>query len=115
MLSEEGFTLGREHEVESLFAIANGYVGNRGSLAEGSPLSAPATFAAGIFNRMRKAGHAGVIRVARLDRRAPPWIEERPLSMEHGQILEHRRFWTWRMAFSGGVRYAQMKTADLRG
>src|ERR1043166_1393049 len=49
LLVDEGFTLTREHEIESLFAIANGYVGNRGSLAEGSPLSAPATFVAGIF------------------------------------------------------------------
>jgi kojibiose phosphorylase len=33
LLVDEGFTLAREHEVESLFAISNGYVGNRGSLA----------------------------------------------------------------------------------
>ena len=33
LLIDEGFTLAREHETESLFAIANGYVGNRGSLA----------------------------------------------------------------------------------
>ena len=31
LLLEEGFTLTREHEFESLFAISNGYVGNRGS------------------------------------------------------------------------------------
>jgi hypothetical protein len=43
LLVDEGFTLAREHETESLFAIGNGYVGNRGSLAEGSPLSSPAT------------------------------------------------------------------------
>jgi kojibiose phosphorylase len=41
-LVEEGFTLAREHEIESVLAIANGYAGNRGSLAEGSSLSAPA-------------------------------------------------------------------------
>lgn len=50
LLVEEGFTLAREHEIESLFAVSNGYVGTRGSLAEGSPLSAPATFVAGIFD-----------------------------------------------------------------
>jgi hypothetical protein len=46
VLVEEGFTLAHEHEVESLFAISNGYVGNRGSLAEGSPVSSPAAFVA---------------------------------------------------------------------
>ncbi len=50
ILVEEGFTLAREHELESLFAIGNGYVGSRGSLAEGSALSAPATFVAGVFD-----------------------------------------------------------------
>ncbi len=46
----EGFTPEREHDLESLFAIGNGYVGSRGSLAEGSALSAPATFVAGVFD-----------------------------------------------------------------
>ena len=50
ILVEEGFTLAREHEVELLFAIGNGYAGSRGSLAEGSALSAPATFVAGVFD-----------------------------------------------------------------
>jgi trehalose/maltose hydrolase-like predicted phosphorylase len=50
ILVEQGFTFGREHEVESLFAVGNGYLGSRGSLAEGSVLSAPATFVAGIFD-----------------------------------------------------------------
>lgn len=50
VLIEEGFTLTREHELESLFAIANGYAGSRGALADGSPLSAPATFVAGVFD-----------------------------------------------------------------
>ena len=42
--------LAREHELELLFAIGNGYAGSRGSLAEGSALSAPATFIAGIYD-----------------------------------------------------------------
>ena len=56
-LVEEGFNLAREHEVESLFTVANGYVGVRGSLGEGSPLSAPATFTAGVF----EAGFQGAV------------------------------------------------------
>ncbi len=50
ILVEQGFTLAREHEIESLFAIGNGYIGSRTSLAEGSALSAPATFVAGVFD-----------------------------------------------------------------
>ena len=50
VIVEEGFTLAREHEVESLFAIGNGYAGSRGSLGEGYALSAPATFVAGVYD-----------------------------------------------------------------
>ena len=50
ILVEEGFTVTREHELELLFAIGNGYAGSRSSLAEGSALSAPATFVAGVFD-----------------------------------------------------------------
>ena len=49
LLVEKGFDLAREHEVESLLAISNGYLGTRASLAEGSEFSAPATFVAGIY------------------------------------------------------------------
>lgn len=49
LMVEGEFEMVREHEIESLFAVGNGYVGTRGSLAEGSPLSAPATFVAGVF------------------------------------------------------------------
>ncbi len=92
LMVEEGFTLAREHEVESLFAIGNGYVGNRGSLAEGSLLSAPATFVAGVF--VVDPGQPGAVPALFV---LPDWtgvrawIEGQPLSMEQGQILTHRR------------------------
>ena len=89
LLVEEGFTLTREHEVESLFAIANGHVGNRGSLSEGSPLSAPATLVAGVFRQL-----PGVVPELMV---LPDWtavrisIDHQPLTIDHGEILEHRR------------------------
>ena len=49
LLVEEGFNLVREHEIESIFAVANGYIGTRASLEEGSRLSQPVTFVAGIY------------------------------------------------------------------
>jgi trehalose/maltose hydrolase-like predicted phosphorylase len=108
---DEGFTLAREHEVESLFAIGNGYVGHRGSLTEGSQLSAPATFVAGVFEQsdrpdsvpqlMTLADWAGV-RV---------WIDDHPLSMERGLVLEHRRILDWRR----GVLWREWRHQDPDG
>src|SRR5215469_14726007 len=91
LLVEEGFSLARDHEVASLFSIANGYFGNPGSRGEGCPLSAPATFVAGVFER--DAGPGAVPAVALL----PGWAETRGwvggelLCMAEGEILEHRR------------------------
>jgi len=53
LVVEEGFDVTREHEIESLLAIANGYVGVRGSVAEGSAVSRPATFLAGAFEQSK--------------------------------------------------------------
>jgi len=48
---EAELTPAREHEIESLFTVANGYLGTRGTLHEHLPLAQPATFIAGIFKR----------------------------------------------------------------
>jgi kojibiose phosphorylase len=91
LLVEEGFDLAREHEVESLFTVANGYMGTRGSLAEGTPLSAPATYVAGVFD---VAPHSNAIPELVL---APDWTRLRiivagnELTLESGVALEHRR------------------------
>ena len=91
LLIDEGFTFTREHEIESLFAIANGYVGNRGSLAEGSPLSAPATFVAGVFEQVNTPGSVPQLMVLPDWTGVRIWINHQPLSMQHGEVLEHRR------------------------
>src|SRR5438093_13667985 len=91
LLVEEGFTLAREHEVESLFAIANGYVGNRGCLAEGSALSAPATFIAGVFEHPQTPGTVPQLITLPDWAGVRIWISDEPLSIERGQVLEHRR------------------------
>lgn len=88
---EEGFNLAREHEVESLFTVANGYLGSRGSLAEGSPLSAPATFIAGIFAFPTTPGTVSGIA------RGPDWmalsgrLDGRELRVTPEDTLVHRR------------------------
>ena len=89
LLVEQGFTLAREHEVESLFAIGNGYVGSRGSLAEGSALSTPATFVAGVFDSEPGSvpGLASTTDWTRLS----ATIDGYPLRLDQGHNLEHRR------------------------
>ncbi len=91
LLVDEGFTLAREHEVESLFAIGNGYVGNRGSLAEGSALSAPATFVSGVFEFDQRPGAVPGLFVLPDWTGIRAWILGQPLSMEQGETLDHRR------------------------
>ncbi len=91
LLVDEGFTLAREHEIESLFAIANGYIGNRGSLAEGTPLSAPATFAAGVFEIEDQPYAVPGFLLLPDWTGVRAWVEGEPLSLDRGEILEHRR------------------------
>ena len=52
----------REREIESILAIANGYLGTRASIAEGGRFSHPSTFAAGMYTmdseaQMRELGY----------------------------------------------------------
>jgi trehalose/maltose hydrolase-like predicted phosphorylase len=91
LLVEEGGTLFREHEIESIFAIANGFIGTRASLEEGSKLSRPATFAAGVYvdgSALKPGPELAVL---------PDWprltiiVDGETLSMASGQVLEHRR------------------------
>src|SRR5512146_563716 len=110
-LVEEGFTLAREHEVESLFAIANGYVGNRGSLAEGSPLSAPATFVSGVFELDSRPYAVPGLFVLPDWTGVRAWIHGQPLSMEQGEILEHRRILDMRR----GLLWREWRHRNLDG
>jgi len=89
VLVEEGFTLAREHELESLFAIGNGYAGSRGSLAEGSALSSPATFLTGVFDS--EAGPVSGLAPTADWTRLSATIDGQPLRLDNGHNLEHRR------------------------
>jgi kojibiose phosphorylase len=89
VLVEEGFTLAREHELESLFAFGNGYAGSRGSLAEGSALSSPATFLAGVFDS--EAGPISGLAPTADWTRLSATIDGQPLRLDHGRSVEHRR------------------------
>jgi kojibiose phosphorylase len=108
---DEGFTLAREHEVESLFAIGNGYVGHRGSLTEGSQLSAPATFVAGVFEQSDRPGSVAQLMTLADWAGVRVWIDDHPLSMERGLVLEHRRILDWRR----GVLWREWRHQDPDG
>jgi kojibiose phosphorylase len=91
VLDQPGFDVAREHEIESLLAIANGFVGSRGSIAEWTAASRPATFLAGAFEH--SADLACVPELVIL----PDWgrlrvvVDGAPLSAENGAIVDHRR------------------------
>ena len=109
LLVEEGFTLVREHEIELIFAVANGYIGTRASLEEGSRLSQPATFAAGVYadDPASELGPALVV--------LPDWphleiaVDGDRLSMELGRVIEHRRMLDLRQ----GVLWREWRQQDF--
>ena len=89
LIVEDGFVLTREHEIESIFAISNGHLGSRASLAEGGPMSAPATFLAGLFD----ASLRPVPTLAELPdwSQLTPVIEGAPLNLRSGRLIAQRR------------------------
>jgi kojibiose phosphorylase len=109
IIVEAGFLLAREHELESLFAIANGYVGSRGSLAEGNALSTPATFVAGVYDS--GAGSVpGLVLVADWTRLSAT-IDGHPLRLDQGHNLEHRRILDMRQ----GILWREWRHQDGAG
>jgi hypothetical protein len=109
LLTEEGVRPAREREVESLFAIGNGYIGARASIAEGGRFSRPSIFAAGIYVADGELGP----RLAAL----PPWlhvevtVEGRRLSLDAGRVLAHRR----RLDLRQGVLWREWRQQDPSG
>lgn len=50
LLTIDGFDTALEPTIEAVCALVNGYSGTRAALEEGSPVSRPAAFVAGVFN-----------------------------------------------------------------
>lgn len=110
-LTEQGFTLPREHEIESLFAIANGYVGNRGSLAEGTRLSSPGTFVAGVFDLdARPQAVPGYLLLPDWTS-VQAWVEDSLLCLDRGEVLFHRRLLDMRR----GMLWREWRHRDPNG
>ena len=111
LLVEEGFAPVREHEIESIFAVANGYIGTRASLEEGSRVSQPVTFSAGIYADGPASELGPALAVL------PDWphleivVDGDRLSMESGRVIEHRRMLDLRQ----GVLWRDWRQQDSRG
>ena len=111
LVVEEGFELAREHEVESIFTVANGYSGTRGSVAEHNSLSRPATFLAGTFEAGE--GSPPALELMRL----PDWthlrilVEGAPLLLDSGAILEQRRI----LDLEHGILFRAWRHEDAAG
>jgi kojibiose phosphorylase len=110
ILVESPFVPSREHEIESLFAVANGHVGSRGSLDEGSPLSAPATYVAGVFEAAPGSTMPQLLAL-------PDWahleaaIDGKPMTMSEGEVLLHRRVLDMRQ----GILWREWRHRDEEG
>jgi trehalose/maltose hydrolase-like predicted phosphorylase len=109
LLIEDGVRAAREREVESLFALGNGYIGTRASIAKDGRFSRPSTFAAGLYV---PDGNLGP-RLAVL----PQWlhvevrVEGRRLSLDAGRVLAHRR----RLDLRQGVLWREWRQLDPSG
>jgi len=115
----KGFDPFREREVETWLTVANGETGTRGALEEGSAVSTPATFVAGVY------GDGTDDPPFRQPVPAPDWTGLRlmvggsALNLANGEIIEHDRvldmrhgivFRTWRQRLRGG-RTVRVRTA----
>ncbi|MFB3852297.1 MAG: glycoside hydrolase family 65 protein [Vicinamibacterales bacterium] len=111
LLVEEGFTLAREHEIESILALSNGAVGVRSSAAEKTSLSQPATYVAGVFDV--RAGPGSVPEMTTIG----DWTDLRvhvdgvPILLESGTNIEHRRM----LDMAQGIYWREWRHSDSVG
>ena len=109
LLVEDGVNPAREREIESLFAIGNGYLGMTASNAEGATFSHPSTFMSGLYVADGGIGP----RLAVL----PHWlhvdvtVEQEELLLEAGHALMHRR----RLDLRQGVLWMEWRQQDSSG
>jgi trehalose/maltose hydrolase-like predicted phosphorylase len=90
-MEKDGYQAALEHEVESRFAISNGFLGVRASLEQPTLASRPRTFIAGLFDTPPSE-----VPLPHLVP-GPDWlrlqllVEDEPLALQAGQTLAHRR------------------------
>lgn len=107
----DGFVRAREHELESLLTVANGYVGTRGSLSEGNAISSPSTLVAGVYRAPSRSNASAELA------EAPDWTRlalaapDEELTFERGHTIEHRRVLDLRR----GMLFRVLRRRDTAG
>ena len=107
----EGFDALREREVETWLTVANGRMGTRGALEEGSPHSAPLTLVAGAY------GDGTGDPIVREPLPAADWyslalrVDDGRLDIESGHIVVHRRI----LDMSQGIVFREWLHRDRWG
>ncbi len=90
LIVEDGYHPDRNDFHETIFTLANGYVGTRGALEEGSQTSCPGTYFAGVFDETPTYNTELA--------NSPNWLGLKiiacgePINLERGRILEFRRW-----------------------
>ncbi|MBI3951004.1 MAG: glycoside hydrolase family 65 protein [Acidobacteria bacterium] len=124
LIEWEGFDPRREHDLESLTTIGNGYLGTRGAVEEINPSSQPATLIAGVFDTLPETNNLPELVVAPNWLVVRVWIEDELLSLGAGEIIEHRRIldmrqgvlareWLHRDPNGRVTRFASLRFASL--
>jgi alpha,alpha-trehalose phosphorylase len=99
-LSEVGFDTASLAVNESVFALANGHIGMRGSLEEGEPVAVRGTYLNGFYEERplphAEAGYGfpemGQTMVNVTDGKLIRLlVKDSPLDLDYGEILDHRR------------------------
>jgi trehalose/maltose hydrolase-like predicted phosphorylase len=128
-LRENDYEPALEHELESRFSVANGFIGIRGSLDLPTEASRPRTYVAGLFDMrpgppalsaLVPAPQAFAIRLS---------VDGEPLDIGHGVVRQHARLLDygsgvlrsiWRHELQSGravslesLRFASMATPNL--
>ena len=101
-LAEDGFEPALEHDVETRFAVSNGFLGVRGSVEQPTRASRPRTYVAGFF-QLPSEGAAAPALIP-----APNWLRldvafagER-MSLESGETIAHSRTLDFRRGLLAG-------------
>jgi kojibiose phosphorylase len=112
-----GFDAALELTIEAVLALANGYCGTRGAIEEGSPVSRPSAFIAGVFNTPAQPQTAELEAPIPELVVAPDWsrvriqVEGEELRIDRCELLGQRRVLDMRQ----GVLLREWRLRDSAG